>query len=50
MRLELAEEIKEVIIGQENLEVPLDWVTEQVAKGRYLNRGIENSYDFSQST
>jgi hypothetical protein len=30
------------------LDVPVDWVTEQEAMSRYLNRAFGNAYDFSQ--
>lgn len=48
MRLELAEEIKPLVESQNQLEVPVDWVSEQVATENYLNRGFGNSYDFRQ--
>jgi hypothetical protein len=48
MRLEFAEEIKPLIEGQNMLDVPVDWVSEEVATERYLNRGFGNSYDFTQ--
>ena len=48
MRLELADEVKPTIDEQAMLDVPVDWVSEQVASDRYLNRGFGNSYDFRQ--
>ena len=48
MRLELAEEIKPIVESQSMLEVPTDWVNEDVATESYLNRGFGNSYDFTQ--
>jgi len=45
-----AEEIKETINGQESLEVPMEWVAENVARESYLNRGFGNSYDFSRNS
>jgi len=49
MKLELAEEIKDKISAQDALEIPVEWVGEDVAKERHLNRGYGNSYDFTQS-
>ncbi|KAI9924223.1 hypothetical protein ASPWEDRAFT_115050 [Aspergillus wentii DTO 134E9] len=48
MRLELADDLKPQIEDQSNLEVPVDWVTVEQAKDRYLNRAFGNAYDFSQ--
>ena len=48
MRLEFAEEIKPSVEGQNMLEVPVDWVAENIAAERYMNRGFGNSYDFRQ--
>ena len=48
MRLELSEGIKPLIESRSALEVPCDWVSEEEAKTKYLNRGFGNSYDFDQ--
>ena len=48
MRLELAEDIKPIVEGQNMLEVPANWMSEEVANESYLNRGFGNSYDFRQ--
>ena len=48
MRLEFAEEIKPLINGQNMLDVPVDWVSDEFATEGYLNRGFGNSYDFRQ--
>ena len=48
MKLELSEKIRPMIERQGALEVPCDWVSEQEAADRYLNRGFGNSYDFGQ--
>ena len=48
MRLEFSEEIKPLIERQTLLEIPVDWVSEDVAREKYLNRGFGNSYDFRQ--
>jgi len=49
MRLEFAEDIRPIIEGQSELEVPVDWVTREEALSRYLNRPFGNSYDFNQT-
>lgn len=48
MKLEFADDLKSVIEGQSELEVPVDWVTKPEALSRYLNRGFGNAYDFDQ--
>lgn len=48
MKLELADDIQDVLEGDKNLEVPVNWVSREEALGRYLNRGFGNAYDFSQ--
>ena len=40
--------LREGVEGEEGLEIPVDWVGEEEALGRYLNRGFGNSYDFGQ--
>lgn len=49
MKLEFSEGLKEVIEGQQELEIPTQWVSEEEAAERYLNRGFGNSYDFNQT-
>ncbi|KAJ5801673.1 uncharacterized protein N7518_003741 [Penicillium psychrosexuale] len=49
MRLEFADDLKPVIEGQTELEVPVDWVSKSDALSRYLNRGFGNAYDFNQN-
>lgn len=48
MRLELAEELRPMVERETGLEIPVDWVFEEEALARYLNRGFGNEYDFSQ--
>lgn len=48
MKLELADDLKPLIEGQTELEVPVDWVSKPKALSRYLNRGFRNAYDFNQ--
>ena len=48
MKLELSEETKPIVDAQQMLDVPVDWVSEQDAQDRYLNRGFGNSYNFNQ--
>jgi hypothetical protein len=49
MKLELSESLRDLLEGQQELEIPVQWVSEQDAAEKYLNRGFGNSYDFSQS-
>ena len=49
MKLELSEDIKPLVEEQTSLHVPVDWVAEQEAQDRYLDRGFGNSYDFNQT-
>lgn len=49
MKLELADTLKPIIQGQDDFEIPVDWVSESEALSRYLNRGFGNAYDFNQS-
>lgn len=53
MRLEMGDDVKPVLErleweGELGLEVPVDWVSREVALERYMNRGFGNSYDFNQ--
>lgn len=48
MNLELAEELRPAVERETRLKVPVNWVSEEQALGRYLNRGFGNEYDFSQ--
>lgn len=49
MRLEFSESVRAVLEKEKGLEIPVDWVGEDEALGRYLNRGFGNSYDFGQA-
>lgn len=49
MRLEFSESVRSVVEAEKRLEIPVDWVGEDEALGRYLNRGFGNSYDFGQA-
>lgn len=49
MRLELSEKVRPMLEKQTALEVPCDWISEEEAEARYLNRGFGNSYDFNQA-
>ncbi|KAI1629961.1 putative phytanoyl-CoA dioxygenase [Exophiala viscosa] len=49
MRLELGEGIRPVIEAEKDLDVRADYVPEELALSRYLNRGFGNSYDFNQT-
>ncbi|KIW80804.1 hypothetical protein Z517_07421 [Fonsecaea pedrosoi CBS 271.37] len=49
MRLELAEELRPLVESVRDLDIKTDFVGEDEALRRYLNRGFGNSYDFGQS-
>jgi hypothetical protein len=49
MKLELADDVKEIVEKETALEIPVNWVPREQALHRYLNRGFGNSYDFGQS-
>lgn len=49
MKLELSESVQPVIARETRLEIPVDWVREEEALQRYMNRGFGNAYDFSQA-
>ena len=49
MKVELAEELKPLVDGCKDLEIPTNFVSEKKAMERYLNRGFGNSYDFNQT-
>ena len=49
MKLEFADDLKPIIEGQSELEIPVDWVSKSEALLRYLNRGFGNAYDFGQA-
>ncbi|KAL3439979.1 hypothetical protein BJX65DRAFT_317152 [Aspergillus insuetus] len=49
MKLEFADDLKETIEGQKDVEVPVEWVSRSEAMERYLNRGFGNAYDFNQN-
>lgn len=50
MKLELSDSLRPAIKSEQNLEIPVHWVTESEAMTRYMNRGYGNAYDFSQGT
>lgn len=49
MVLELGEGVRSIIEGQQELDVRADYIPEELAMERYLNRGFGNSYDFGQA-
>ncbi|KAK8861894.1 phytanoyl-CoA dioxygenase [Apiospora arundinis] len=53
MRLQFGSSIAGILeeeerAGRLGLEVPVDWVSDEVALKAYMNRGFGNSYDFDQ--
>lgn len=49
MKVELSEEVKPMVTGLAELDVRATFVSEEMALGKYLNRGFGNSYDFGQT-
>lgn len=49
MRLELGEGTKEIVDADRNLDIRANFIPEDQAMSRYLNRGFGNSYDFNQT-
>lgn len=43
--MELADDLKEIVEEQADLEIPVDWVSKEKALNRYLNRQFGNGYD-----
>lgn len=48
MKLEFADDLKDVVDGETGLEIPVDWMSKEQALGRYLGRAFGNAYDFNQ--
>lgn len=47
--MELSNTLNSVIDQEQMLDVRADYISEQEAERRYLERGFGNSYDFSQT-
>ncbi|KAJ5108813.1 hypothetical protein N7456_005488 [Penicillium angulare] len=50
MKLEFADDLKETIEEEKDLEIPVEWVSKNDVAGQYLNRAFGNAYDFSQGS
>lgn len=48
MKLQLADDLKDIIKDEQSLEIPVEWTSKAAAKDQYLNRAFGNAYDFSQ--
>lgn len=49
MRLELGESLMPLVEASTNLDIRADFVSDQTALNRYLDKGFGNSYDFDQT-
>ena len=49
MRLELGESVRDLVEAEKELDIRADYVPDQKAMQKYLNRGFGNSYDFNQT-
>ena len=48
MKLQLADDLKEIVESETTLEIPVDWASKEAVAEQYLNRAFGNAYDFSQ--
>ncbi|KAJ5580079.1 uncharacterized protein N7459_006064 [Penicillium hispanicum] len=48
MKLQLVDDLKEVIEKEQSLEIPVEWASKDAIDAQYLNRAFGNAYDFSQ--
>ncbi|CAL5874420.1 uncharacterized protein PFLUO_LOCUS8716 [Penicillium psychrofluorescens] len=48
MKLQLADDLKDVIHNEQSLEIPVEWGSKAAVKDQYLNKAFGNAYDFSQ--
>lgn len=50
MKLQFADNLKEIIQGEKSLEIPVEWASKAAVNEQYLNRAFGNAYDFSQGS
>jgi hypothetical protein len=50
MKLQFADDLKEIIGNEKSLEIPVDWASTDAVAEQYLNRAFGNAYDFSQGS
>ncbi|KAJ5128487.1 hypothetical protein N7448_002207 [Penicillium atrosanguineum] len=48
MKLQLADDLKEIVESEMSLEIPVDWASKDAVAEQYLNRAFGNAYNFSQ--
>jgi hypothetical protein len=48
MKLQFADDLKETIEQEKDLEIPVEWASKDDVAAQYLNRAFGNAYDFSQ--
>ena len=50
MKLQLADNLREIVESERSLEIPVEWVSQATVTEQYLNRAYGNAYDFSQGS
>lgn len=50
MKLQLADDLEEIVEREGSLEIPVEWASKAAVDNEYLNRAFGNAYDFSQGS
>jgi len=50
MKLELADTLKNIVSEEEVLDLPVKWISEEVAASNYLQRGFGGDFDLTQTS
>lgn len=50
MKLQFADDLKEIVESEASLEIPVEWASKDAVNEQYLNRAFGNAYDFSQGS
>lgn len=50
MKLQFADDLKDIVEGERSLEIPVEWAPKAAVNEQYLNRAFGNAYDFSQGS
>lgn len=50
MKLELADTLKDFVSDEQNLDLPVKWISEEAATCNYLQRGFGNDFDLTQTS
>jgi hypothetical protein len=49
MKLELADTLKDIVREEKDLDLPVKWISEEVAASNYLQRGFGGDFDLTQT-